>query len=209
MNWLAKASKLNARQTLELHEFEFLDLRKSRPLRSRDFRVTLLASGTYIRTLAQDFSKRLGTVGMLDTLHRTGSGIFGIENSTTLGTLKELSDRDASWTQLPAFIPFDRLLDGYPCANVSFQEAEALVQGKQQYLPSILEKRAPARSLNAAAAGHDNHVVIYFEDRLLAVAVYENAAWGLERVFPEALGQSAGSQNLVSWTEACTGFGYG
>jgi len=172
-----------------LHDFEFLDFEKTPPLARSHFRVSC-SSGTYIRTLSQDFSKRLGTVGMLDTLHRTGSGIFGIEKSMTLETLKEASECGSSWADLPGFVSFDRLLDGYPYAAASFQEAEAIVQGKQQYLPSILEKRKPARSSQSAVAGHENHIVIYFEDRLLAVAALENGAWGLERVFPEALTQT-------------------
>jgi tRNA U55 pseudouridine synthase TruB len=132
---------------------------------------------------------------MLDTLHRTGSGIFGIEKSMTLETLKEVSESGSSWADLPGFVSFDRLLDGFSRADASFQEAEAIVQGKQQYLPSILEKRKSGRSaLNAhggVVAGHENHIVIYFEDRLLAVAALENGSWGLERVFPEALTQAA------------------
>lgn len=182
----------------KLHEFEFLDFKKTGETARAYFRVTC-SSGTYIRTLAQDFSKRLNTVGMLDTLHRTGSGIFRIEEATTLEELQSLSESGNSWGQSKSFISFDRLLDGYPSANATASEAEALLHGKQHVLGPILKRLENPRSVKAAVHDHQNQAAIYFQDRLLAVAVLEsnspsgtlNGTWGLERVFPEALSATA------------------
>jgi tRNA pseudouridine55 synthase len=178
----------------KLYDFEFLDFEKAGELARANFRVSC-SSGTYIRTLAQDFSKRLNTVGMLDTLHRSGSGIYRIENSVTLEELQKISEAGGFWEKHPGFIPFDRLLDGYPSAQTTFDEAEALIHGKQQFLQPILQKLGGPRSPKATAVDHQNQAAIYFQDRLVAVAVLENGSWGLERVFPETLEQEA--SNLI------------
>jgi tRNA pseudouridine55 synthase len=150
-----------------LFDFEFFNYNPPRA----EFRVGC-SSGTYIRTLAQYFARKMGTVGMLDTLHRTGSGAFDIRNAITVSELEKSPLEE--WITLPAFIPFDQLLEGYPRVEASQMEAEALVQGKQQYLAAIIA-RGDAKS--------GNHLAIYFDQRLIAVAVLEEGIWGLERVF--------------------------
>jgi tRNA pseudouridine55 synthase len=157
-----------------LTDFEFLNFSPPRA----QFRVGC-SSGTYIRTLAQDFARKLGTVGMLDTLHRTESGIFNIRNAMTVAELEATAQ---DWASLPAFVPFDRLLDGFPRVNATDQEAQALIQGKQQYLGAIID-RVPKT---------EGHLAIYREDRLIAVAVREQGIWGLERVFVSNGGDETG-----------------
>lgn len=54
-----------------------------------DFEVRVVCSaGTYIRTLAEDFGKRLGVGAHLAELRRTRGGDFRIENATSLEQLK-------------------------------------------------------------------------------------------------------------------------
>lgn len=54
-----------------------------------DFEVRVVCSaGTYIRTLAEDFGKRLGVGAHLAELRRTRVGDFRIENATSLEQLK-------------------------------------------------------------------------------------------------------------------------
>ena len=54
-----------------------------------DFEVRVVCStGTYIRTLAEDFGKRLALGAHLAELRRTRVGDFGIQNATTLEQLK-------------------------------------------------------------------------------------------------------------------------
>jgi tRNA pseudouridine55 synthase len=54
-----------------------------------DFEVRVVCSaGTYIRTLAEDFGKRLGMGAHLAELRRTRAGAFGIQEGTTLEQLK-------------------------------------------------------------------------------------------------------------------------
>jgi tRNA pseudouridine55 synthase len=146
------------------------------------FSVTC-SSGTYIRTLAQDFARRLGTVGMLDTLHRTRSGSFDISDAMSADQISDAILAGTSWDALPCFIPFDQLLEGYARADATDDEATAILQGRQNVLFSILKRvKEPATSSTASQAG--DTVVIFSSGHLLAVARQEVGVWGLERVFP-------------------------
>ncbi|MBC8030800.1 MAG: tRNA pseudouridine(55) synthase TruB [Pyrinomonadaceae bacterium] len=54
-----------------------------------DFQVRVVCSaGTYIRTLAEDFGKRLGVGAHLAELRRTRAGAFRVQEATTLEQLK-------------------------------------------------------------------------------------------------------------------------
>lgn len=48
--------------------------------------------GTYIRSICHEAGKNMGVNGAMSALVRTGSGIFDIEHSVTLGELKEMSE---------------------------------------------------------------------------------------------------------------------
>jgi tRNA pseudouridine55 synthase len=52
------------------------------------------SKGTYIRTLASDLAKELGTLGHLEMLTRTKTGSFNLENSFTLESLREKQKYD-------------------------------------------------------------------------------------------------------------------
>src|SRR6185437_3529012 len=81
-----------------LYDFEFLDYTAP----DARFRVSC-SSGTYIRTLAQDFSRLLGSVGMLRSLHRTGSGCFSIENAMSAEQISQKIHSGAKWDELDCF----------------------------------------------------------------------------------------------------------
>ncbi len=136
------------------------------------------SSGTYIRTLAQDFGRILGTVAMLETLERTGSGRFRLEDALPLERITQ-PDSALDWPSLDCWIPFDRLLDDYSRADATFEEAQALIHGRQSALFSILERVQPA----ASSKRDQDTLVIYNNDRIVAIAKRERDLWGLERVF--------------------------
>ena len=54
-------------------------------------RVTC-SKGTYIRTLCHDIGERLGCGGTMESLVRTRSGCFGIEDAVTLSTVQRWAD---------------------------------------------------------------------------------------------------------------------
>lgn len=75
-----------------------------------EFKVSCSA-GTYIRTLAEDFARSLGTAAHLVELHRTTSGKFAVEECSK-------------------FIEFDEVLDRSLGVEVDSATALAIVQGK-------------------------------------------------------------------------------
>jgi tRNA pseudouridine55 synthase len=139
------------------------------------------SSGTYVRVLSQDLARKLGTVGMLDSLRRKASGIFDLSQAMTLDDLIAAPD----WEKLPCFAPFHRLLDGYPRALATPAEAVALRQGKQATLFGILKRVQAAPPVSGAELNeeYNTHIAIYEADSLVAVAVKDESGWGLERVF--------------------------
>jgi tRNA pseudouridine55 synthase len=163
-----------APKELKIHSFEILSYEK--PLAT--FRVEC-SSGTYIRTLSQDLAARLGTVGMLDSLNRTASGIHALDDALSVKQLADASASGQKWDQLASWVPFDRLLDGYDRADASPEDALALFQGRQAVLPHILSRVKPGRKTLAPTS----HIAIYQEQVLIAVARQDNGVWGLERVF--------------------------
>jgi tRNA pseudouridine55 synthase len=138
------------------------------------------SSGTYVRVLAQDFGRLLGTVGMLDELRRDQSGPFKLKDACTLEQLKASLAEGRGWDELPCWVDFNRLLDGYESAEATGDEATALLQGRQGVLLNILKRGG--RSL-AAQEQADDTVVIYSSGKLVAVARKDATGWGLERVF--------------------------
>lgn len=75
------------------------------------------SAGTYIRTLAEDFGKRLGIGAHVAELRRTRAGRFKAEHATTLARLEELAQSDSlnqilfSPDETLSHLPFMRLSD--------------------------------------------------------------------------------------------------
>ncbi|AFZ48960.1 tRNA pseudouridine(55) synthase TruB [Dactylococcopsis salina] len=65
-------------------------------------------SGTYIRSIARDLGKAVGTGGTLSALRRTKSSGFSLEDSFTLPNL-ETELRDGKFTPLPLDYPLQHL----------------------------------------------------------------------------------------------------
>lgn len=75
-----------------IHEFEALGDILANDDSSADLRVRVVCSaGTYIRTLAEDLAKNLGSAAHLAELRRTRAGQFKIEEAITLEQLTELT----------------------------------------------------------------------------------------------------------------------
>ncbi len=136
------------------------------------------SSGTYIRTLAEDIAKNLGTLASLNQLKRTQSCSHSVESALSLDQLVELTRNGEDWNTLSCWVHFNDLLDHLPSIELEHQEEIDLVCGRQGNLPSVMAR------LSAAPAALSLPVVLRNADRLVAVARFENETWGLERVFP-------------------------
>src|SRR5207249_878739 len=113
-------------KTCQLYEFKI----QSYASPQAQFRVKC-SSGTYIRTLAQDFAKDLGTLAYLKSLERTSSGVFSSKDAWTTDQIGQATQEGKKWEELRCWLPFDRLLDGYHRADATPQEARDLLLGRQ------------------------------------------------------------------------------
>lgn len=92
--------------------------------------VTFVASvskGTYIRSLARDIAKALGTVGHVTMLRRLRAGPFDLENSISLDKLNELGQGAPLENVL---LPLEAGLVDIPALNLGPEQARAVRQGR-------------------------------------------------------------------------------
>ncbi|MCU0892198.1 MAG: tRNA pseudouridine(55) synthase TruB [Sandarakinorhabdus sp.] len=90
--------------------------------------TTLVSKGTYIRSLARDIARALGTVGHVTMLRRTQSGPFGLAQAISLDKLAELVQGP---TPEQAILPLMTGLDDIPALAITPDEAAALKQGRR------------------------------------------------------------------------------
>jgi len=87
-----------------------------------------VSKGTYIRSLARDIARALGTVGHVTMLRRTRAGPFGLESAISLDFLDEAAKaRDLT----RAVLPLEAALDDIPALPVTPGQAELLRHGQR------------------------------------------------------------------------------
>ena len=162
-----------------LYEFDISSYEKPRA----KFKL-VCSSGTYVRTLAQDMGRLLGTVALLESLERSSCGALSIAQAWSVELIGEAFSQGKKWDELPCWVPFDRLLDSYHRTQATPEEVKALSEGRQNVLFNILNRAEPPRvALNPRPYGQDAYLAIYCSEKLVAVAHAEDGKWGLERVF--------------------------
>lgn len=132
------------------------------------FEVTC-SSGTYIRVLAEDLARRVGSLAALESLRRVGSGALSIEDAVRPALALEQA---ADWSQSRAWIPLDRLAQAFPRIEVSSAQALMLERGQQDVLR---EFRLPEGARVTA---------LFSEGHLRALVRAQDGRPQLERVFP-------------------------
>ena len=92
--------------------------------------------GTYVRSLARDLAKKLGSVGYVSTLRRTRVGPFDLKLSISLDKLQELghSAPPEEW-----ILPVVTVLDDILALAVTEEQAKLLSQGQQLKIPDPME----------------------------------------------------------------------
>jgi tRNA pseudouridine55 synthase len=142
-----------------------------------------VSSGTYIRTLAEDWAVRLDSLASLKDLRRTRSGDFDVADAMTLDDALRWIKEQGSLTEASAFIPFDRLLGGPTFGKVDLtdRESHALIVGQQNEVYQRLH----------ASSDVDPRISIsglYFEGRLSGVIRRKGESpWQIERVFVDRI----------------------
>lgn len=100
-----------------------------------DIQVRVACSaGTYVRTLAEDFGKRLGVGAHVAELRRTKAGDFALADATTLEHLEQ-SVRHNSLDEV--LVTPDGALEFLPCVSLNSLEVQRTHQG----LPLKLESK--------------------------------------------------------------------
>lgn len=86
-----------------------------------------VSKGTYIRSLARDIARALGTVGHVAMLRRTKAGPFGLDSAILLDKLAEAAK---ARTLESLLLPLAAGLDDIPALPVTPDQAGALRQGR-------------------------------------------------------------------------------
>lgn len=89
--------------------------------------TTRVSKGTYIRSLARDIARAVGTVGHVTMLRRTHAGPFALPCAISLDKLHQLAKAGALEQ---ALLPLTSALDDIPALPVTPDQASALRQGR-------------------------------------------------------------------------------
>jgi tRNA pseudouridine55 synthase len=132
---LARRGEEIERQAVRVCIHEFVALRPERQLMkdngdgTYDFLVRVVcSSGTYVRTLAEDFGSRLNVGAHLAELRRTRVGAFSIEVAATLDELRSRFAEEALGTVL---VPPGAALSHLPLLHLSDNDARKARHGME------------------------------------------------------------------------------
>lgn len=105
--------------------------------------------GFYVRAMARDLAKQLGTEGHITLLRRISVGVFNEENAVTfeeLDVLAEAANRDGLFDFLA---PIETALEAVPLVDVSPDDAGQILNGQAVLLlPHVVEHWKDNRSTN-------------------------------------------------------------
>lgn len=108
-------------RTITIHALELLGENNG------DFLLRVACSkGTYVRTLADDIGRKLGTGAALSSLRRTRAGAFSVENAHTLAEIQAFADRGEAQSLLLAV---DSLFDEFPAVTLSAEQRKKCLVG--------------------------------------------------------------------------------
>ncbi|TAN56499.1 MAG: tRNA pseudouridine(55) synthase TruB [Magnetospirillum sp.] len=103
---------------------------------------TISGKGTYIRSLARDLARTLGTVGHVAVLRRTACGPFREQDSISLESLRELGQGPGPRACL---LPVETALDDIPALALTEAEARRLQNGGPVSLLHVASRFPQAR----------------------------------------------------------------
>jgi tRNA pseudouridine55 synthase len=137
-----------------IHELALLEFAASE--RPRATLVVVCSGGTYVRSLAADLGRALGTLAHLASLRRTAVGRFTEQDAHTLAELEELADGSPQKLETAVLDPAAAMAST-PTRALDSAEAAALANGR------ALEPTGRAGPV--AAVGPDGRLVAVIEDR--------------------------------------------
>jgi len=120
----------------------------------------VVSKGTYVRSLARDIARAVGTVGHVTMLRRTKAGPFTLDPAIPLDKLEELA-KARHLEQI--LLPLTAGLDDIPALSVTPDQARALREGRK-----LVGIAAPS-GLNLAMDGDMPVALVEVEDREVRV----------------------------------------
>ena len=136
-------------------------------------------SGTYIRSLAADLARDLGSVGRLKTLRRLKSGAFDVKNAISSEDILP----EALVSILEKGMPLPKALPGMGEIDVDMMLAEKVRQGYQPCWNELAPIVAPVHPL-IESIENDQEIFIKLisGEKLLAIAKKNDGGGGHEKV---------------------------
>lgn len=125
--------------------------------------------GTYVRSLARDLGRALGSVGHAAWLRRTRSGPFAEPDAISLANLEALGHSPPPFEQLR---PVLAALADIPALAVSGTDAALLKQGRPVKLPDAVLAQPTASTICATAEGRPVALVRLVAGTLAPVRVF-------------------------------------
>lgn len=158
---------------VEISDFSILNTDFQINLDDLTFSVSC-SKGTYIRTLAQDFARHLGTVGTLRFLRRVKVGPFSIEDAICVDFLKKIQHNEELVKLLK---PIDYALDDISGINLTKEEAARVRLGQKIPLTQLDSYEADLKPLQGldgrrfiGKMGHELVALLYVKDNILRIA---------------------------------------
>ena len=107
---------------IEIYKMKLLNTDKEK--KTISFKIAC-SKGTYIRSLCEDVSAKLGTVGFMKNLRRTIVGEFKIEDAFKINEIKEKTENnDYSY-----IIPVEKIFENKPKIELSDKELQRFLNG--------------------------------------------------------------------------------
>ncbi len=113
-------------RTVTIHSLTCSDQADDQPLEAVTLTATV-SKGTYIRSLARDIARALGTVGHVTMLRRLRAGPFGLDTAISLDKLNE-TGKGADLKNV--LLPLEAGLVDIPALDLDPEQAKAIRQGR-------------------------------------------------------------------------------
>ena len=121
--------------------------------------------GAYIRSLARDLARALGTVGYVSALRRTAVGPFDLTRTISLETLEQFGHSAASANIV---LPVETVLDDIPALALTEDEARRLQSGQSLPVDRLTDR------ISIPTISNGETVRAMAEGRLVALARIED-----------------------------------
>lgn len=143
--------------------------------KTQDTRVELHCSkGSFMRTWAEKWGEKLGTVAVASGIRRSWSAPYTLEHAVPLNFITP----ENAYVESPYWIPMENTLQEWPCIRLEGNEEKLISNGQ---IPHKM-----ARFLEIEYSRHQGvRAVSRRTGRLLALLAPKSTGFGIQRVFPQ------------------------